>query len=313
MTSYKNQIQHALVSTAGDPSEEVVSVQIVDANGDQITSFGGGTQYTEGDTDSTITGSAILWEDTSDTLRSVSAAKPLPVRVGDGTNQVTLLTAGSDAESNTSNRLPITAWLKSFNGTTWDRLCSGLTGAQSAVTGFLNTLGMGQYNSTAPTLTNAQACNLQLDSAANLKVNIGTALPPGTNAIGKLAQNDNVDIGDVSINNIPASPLPVRVGDGTNQVTLLTAGSDAESNTSNRLPITAWLQSFNGTTWDRLCSGLTDAQSAVTGFLNTLGMGQYNSTAPTLTNAQACNLQLDSAANLKVNIGTALPPGTNAI
>jgi len=173
MTSYKNQIQHALVSTAGDPSEEVVSVQIVDANGDQITSFGGGTQYTEGDTDSTITGSAILWEDTSDTLRSVSAAKPLPVRVGDGTNQVTLLTAGSDAESNTSNRLPITAWLKSFNGTTWDRLRSGLTGAQSAVTGFLNTLGMGQYNSTAPTLTNAQACNLQLDSAANLKVNTG--------------------------------------------------------------------------------------------------------------------------------------------
>ena len=56
-------------------------VAIADSAGDPITSFGGGTQYTEADTDSSITGTAILWEDTSDTLRAVSAAKPLPVNV----------------------------------------------------------------------------------------------------------------------------------------------------------------------------------------------------------------------------------------
>jgi hypothetical protein len=55
------------------------AVAIVDANGDQITSFGGGTQYTEGDTDASITGTAMLWEDGSDTLRAVSVGKPLPV------------------------------------------------------------------------------------------------------------------------------------------------------------------------------------------------------------------------------------------
>lgn len=38
-----------------------------------------GTEYTEGATATTITGTAILWEDASDTLRAVSAAKPLPV------------------------------------------------------------------------------------------------------------------------------------------------------------------------------------------------------------------------------------------
>jgi hypothetical protein len=38
------------------------AVAIVDANGDQITSFGGGTQYTEGDTDASITGTAMLME-----------------------------------------------------------------------------------------------------------------------------------------------------------------------------------------------------------------------------------------------------------
>jgi hypothetical protein len=46
-----------------------------------ILSGAGGTQYNEGDTDSTITGTAMLWEDAADTLRSVSAAKPLPVNV----------------------------------------------------------------------------------------------------------------------------------------------------------------------------------------------------------------------------------------
>lgn len=44
-----------------------------------VTGGGGGVEYTEGAIDATITGSAILWEDTGDTLRPVSAAKPLPV------------------------------------------------------------------------------------------------------------------------------------------------------------------------------------------------------------------------------------------
>lgn len=51
---------------------------VLDVNGGGA-GGGGGTQYTEADTDSTITGTAIMWEDTGDTLRAVSAAKPLPV------------------------------------------------------------------------------------------------------------------------------------------------------------------------------------------------------------------------------------------
>lgn len=38
-----------------------------------------GTEYTEGDTDASITGGVVMWEDGSDTVRAVSAAKPLPV------------------------------------------------------------------------------------------------------------------------------------------------------------------------------------------------------------------------------------------
>ena len=56
-------------------------VAIEDGAGGQITTFGGGAQYTEADVDATITGTAVMWEDASDTLRAVSAAKPLPVNV----------------------------------------------------------------------------------------------------------------------------------------------------------------------------------------------------------------------------------------
>lgn len=50
----------------------------VDIASDSV-GIGGGTQYTEGDTDTTITGTAILWEDSGNTLRAVSNSKALPV------------------------------------------------------------------------------------------------------------------------------------------------------------------------------------------------------------------------------------------
>lgn len=57
------------------------AVAIVDASGDQITSFGGGVQYTEGDTDVSITGTAIMFETNTGTsaLGTVSSTNPLPI------------------------------------------------------------------------------------------------------------------------------------------------------------------------------------------------------------------------------------------
>lgn len=66
-----------------------MAVAIVDSSGDQIDSFGGGTQYPEGTVEAAIIGNAILWEDTGDTLRAVSAAKPLPVSIQNASIAVT--------------------------------------------------------------------------------------------------------------------------------------------------------------------------------------------------------------------------------
>lgn len=73
--------------------------------------IGGGTEYTEGDTDASITGGAILWEDTSDTLRAVSAAKPLPIDVKNASVAVTAASlplptgAATSANQTTANGL----------------------------------------------------------------------------------------------------------------------------------------------------------------------------------------------------------------
>ena len=88
-----------------------LTVAIVDGSGTQITSFGGGTQYTEGDVDTTITGMAVMWEDTGDTLRSVSAATPLPT---DGSGVTQPISAASlplptDASTETTQLLVLAA------------------------------------------------------------------------------------------------------------------------------------------------------------------------------------------------------------
>jgi hypothetical protein len=60
---------------------DYVPLSIDSAGALRVTGGGGGTQYTEGDTDASVTGTALLWEDTADTLRVASAAKPFPVEI----------------------------------------------------------------------------------------------------------------------------------------------------------------------------------------------------------------------------------------
>ncbi len=87
-----------LVTATGDEATEdtdnSINVTIV---ADDV-GIGGGIQYTEADTDASITGTAVMWEDGSDTLRAVSAAKPLPVEATllVGTASIGLLAAGTN-------------------------------------------------------------------------------------------------------------------------------------------------------------------------------------------------------------------------
>src|SRR4030042_1882678 len=65
-----------------------LAVRLTNTDGDYVAA-GAGTQYTEGDTDATITGTALMWEDAANPLVAASAAKPLPVEITDASVAVT--------------------------------------------------------------------------------------------------------------------------------------------------------------------------------------------------------------------------------
>lgn len=76
---------HAQTTQEAAGGKTSIGFFLYDGSGNIVSSFGGSSdvQYTEGDTDTTITGNAILWEDASNTLATVQrGAKALPVRHG---------------------------------------------------------------------------------------------------------------------------------------------------------------------------------------------------------------------------------------
>lgn len=107
-------------------------VAIVDTNGDQLTSLGG-VQYTEGDVDATITGTAAMMEVAGNTLQPIqgSVADGLLVNLG-ANNDVTvtgtvtvdteLPTAAALADDTANPTAPaVGAFGHVWDGATWDR------------------------------------------------------------------------------------------------------------------------------------------------------------------------------------------------
>lgn len=98
---------NATASLAGDTlpvsgATEGVAVAIVDGSGNQITSFGGGVQYTEGDTDVSITGTAMMVEDASNTLQPAQGDKTNGLDV-DVTRSALPTGAATSAKQDTGN------------------------------------------------------------------------------------------------------------------------------------------------------------------------------------------------------------------
>lgn len=55
----------------------------------------GGTEYTDGDTDATVSGQALLFDNSSNTLRPVTIARGLPVNLVEGQSTITTVSTGS--------------------------------------------------------------------------------------------------------------------------------------------------------------------------------------------------------------------------
>lgn len=79
-----------------------VGVAIVDGSGNQITSFGGGTQYTEGDTDASITGTVSMMEVAANTLQPIQGTVADGLLVNLGANNDVTVSGVSTAANQTT-------------------------------------------------------------------------------------------------------------------------------------------------------------------------------------------------------------------
>jgi len=106
-----------------------------------------------------------------------TATKVLATQTIDAAGVVTAnITAGADGVSNTANRLGVSSWLKSFNGTTWDRVRSGVIALSTTLTGMMNVIPWAIYNASPTSRTEGQGGPLQANVKGALNVNLDTKL-----------------------------------------------------------------------------------------------------------------------------------------
>jgi hypothetical protein len=105
------------------------------------------------------------------------------------------------------------------------QLLDDVVATDGAATPTKGNLIAGQDGTNAQTIKTDTSGELQVDVLTIPNVTIGAALPAGTNAIGKLAANDGVDIGDVTITN---ASIPVTDNGGS----LTVDGTVTASNTA---------------------------------------------------------------------------------
>lgn len=74
--------------------------QILDSSGNFVNTFGGGSQYTEGDIDATITGTAAMMEVGSNTLQPIQGTVADGLLVNLGANNDVTVTSGAITETN---------------------------------------------------------------------------------------------------------------------------------------------------------------------------------------------------------------------
>lgn len=211
-------VDTAIKATVKDlTNSNPVTVAITDGNGDQITSFGGGTQYTEGDTDATITGTAMMMEGAGNALVAApgTAADGLLVNLGSN-NDVTVTgtvtaNAGSGTQAVSAVSLPLPSGAAtSANQTTVIGHLDGVEGLLTTIdadTGNLPTIETNTDFGTVTgggTETGALRVTVANNSTGVLSVddNGGSLTVDGT-VTANLSATDNAVLDQIVANQLP--------------------------------------------------------------------------------------------------------------
>lgn len=164
------------------------SVAIVDGTGAQITSFGGGTQYTED--------VAAPADPVGTNLNMVRADSLGALTTTDGDNLSARGTNKGELYVKHVDTIPVT------QSGTWNiGTVTAVTAISNALPAGANAIGKLAANSgvTIGAVEITAAQTLSTVTTVGAVTAITNALPAGTNAIGKLSANSGVDIGDVDV------------------------------------------------------------------------------------------------------------------
>lgn len=214
-----------------------LTVAIVDGAGTQITSFGGGTQYTEGDTDASITGTVMMMEVAADTLQPVQGT------VADGL----LVNLGANNDVTVTGTVTATAT---------DLDIRNLVFATDKVDASGTTLGSNSGVDIGDvTINNAAGA-----SAVNIQDGGNTITVDGTVAVSNATFPVTDNGGSLTVDAPVATPVFVRLSDGAAAITTLavdtelpTAAALADNTANPTVPaIGTFMHGWDATTWDRI-------------------------------------------------------------
>ena len=282
--------------------------QIVTSAGAYVDTFGGGTQYTEGDVDATITGTAAMMEVAGNTLQPVqgTVADGLLVNLG-ANNDVTVtgsVTANAGTNLNTSAlNLETTQSSVLTSVQLIDDSVATLgttTYTEAATKGLIIGALRRDADTTAVDTTN-EIGPLQMDANGRLKVEVfsGETLP--------ISGTVTATATDLDIRNLVQATDSVSIGDGTNLVGVLADGADNVANTTNQLVTAAVLYAYDGTAFDRVTIGNGLAAAALRVTLASDSTGTVIATQATGSNLHTV---VDSGTITTVSTVSALGVGT---
>lgn len=276
------------VTVASLTNSKALAVEIVDGAGTQITSFGGGTQYADGTTQATPTGTIALGKNASNVVHALSldTSGNLNVNLAAGS-----ISGGNAAASPTGAAVPASA----------DYL-----GAQD---GSGNLQGLLVESVTRPNLRVAiynGANEASVSAGGAITVDGSAVTQPVSAASLPLPSGASTSAKQPALGTAGTASADVITVQGIASMTALKVDGSAVTQ-----PVSGTVTTNQGGTWTNRIVGnagasLDAAVGAGTAPTNALIVGsQFNSTAPVPTSGQTMSLQADQAGNLRVFNGIA--------
>src|SRR6185312_3481643 len=316
-----------------------LTVAITDTSGNQISSFGGGTQYTDGGTPpANPVGGTIEWNE-GGTWRTVSTAKPLPVTLSNASVAVTG-TFFQATQPISASTLPLpTGAATSANQTT--ELSSLATIATNTTQ--IPSVPSTNNSSTATLLSGAVFTGTGDDciNYSEMRVTVFANVASATDGLSLQQSEDNTNWDVTDTYTIPAMsagqaktyvvPRQARyfhvvyTNGGTNQTTFRlqtilnrtgTAPSsqragDAYTNETDLVQQQSFLMGYNGTTWDRLRTtgtGVLTTSTVLTTGAATIGAISNTTFAATQSGNWTSRIVGNAGATLDSTVGAGTAP-----